>query len=161
MSPPPRPPIRRILAAGILVAFFDIAYVWIYYVAMLKVIGTERLFQSIAAGLLGRAAFEGGWRTALLGGALHVTIGCIWATAYWTLGRLWQGLAVLTSDRAGKIIVGFAYGAVIWLTMDLVVLPLSHARPTPIWSWSFLRDLVEHVLILGPSVTLVIRHERG
>jgi hypothetical protein len=161
MSPPPRPPIRRILAAGLLVAFFDIAYVWIYYVGILKVINTERLFQSIATGLLGPAAFQGGWPTALLGCALHVTIGCMWAAAYWMLGRLWRGLAVLTSDGAGRMVVGFAYGAVIWLTMDLVVLPLSHARPTPFWSWSFLRDLVEHILILGPSVTLVIRHERG
>ena len=161
MSPSPHPPIRRIFAAGLLVAFFDITYVWIYYVAVLKLISTERLFQSIATGLLGRAAFEGGLPTALLGGALHLTIGCTWAAAYWTLGRLWRGLAVLTSDRTGRIVVGFAYGAVIWLTMDLVVLPLSHARPTPFWSWEFVRDLVEHILILGPSVTLVIRHERG
>lgn len=160
MPPPPRSPIRSILAAGILVAFFDIAYVWIYYVGMLKVINTERLFQSIATGLLGPAAFQGGWPTALLGGALHLTIGWTWAAAYWCLGRLWPPLALLTNDRAGRIVVGFAYGAVIWLAMDLVVLPLSHARPTPISSWSFLRDLVEHVLILGPSVTLVIRHDQ-
>src|SRR5262245_41350424 len=42
-----------------------------------------RIFQSIAAGLLGRASFQGGMRAALLGVAIHFFIAfCIVATYY-------------------------------------------------------------------------------
>ncbi len=39
-----------------------------------------RMFQGIAGGLIGRASFEGGWATVLLGVSLHVLIAFIWAT---------------------------------------------------------------------------------
>src|SRR5499426_4625272 len=41
------------------------------------------MFQYIASGLIGRASYEGGWATVLLGVALHFLIAFIWATIYY------------------------------------------------------------------------------
>ena len=42
----------------------------------------RRVFQSVAAGVLGRPSFDGGVPTALLGVALHCTIALIWTSIY-------------------------------------------------------------------------------
>src|ERR1700685_3175014 len=49
--------------------------------------GVKRVFQYIASGLLGPASFQGGWGTAGLGVALHVTIATGAATTYYLLSR--------------------------------------------------------------------------
>src|SRR5688500_19816783 len=54
-----------------------------------------RILQSIAAGLLGRAAFAGGWRTAALGLALHFFIAFIVVLVYMLAARR---LPALTRD---------------------------------------------------------------
>jgi hypothetical protein len=48
-------------------------------------------------------------------------------------------------------------GAVIWLGMDLVVLPLSAAPAVPIRSTAFLLQLAAHVLMVGPPIALILR----
>ena len=46
-----------------------------------------RIFQSIAAGLLGRNAFQGGLATALLGGVLHFFIAFVIVAVYFVVSR--------------------------------------------------------------------------
>jgi len=84
-----------------------------------------RIFQSIAAGLLGRSAFSGGMATAALGVVLHFFIAFLIVATYVLASRRF---ALLT--RA-PILCGLVYGVLAYLFMNLVVLPLSAAgRPT-------------------------------
>ena len=84
-----------------------------------------RIFQSIAAGLLGRSSFSGGLATAALGVALHFFIAFLIVATYVLASRRF---AMLT--RA-PIVCGLVYGVVVYLFMNLVVLPVSAAgRPT-------------------------------
>src|SRR6266852_2999486 len=46
-----------------------------------------RILQSVAAGLIGRSAFQGGTKTAALGAALHFFIAFTVATVYYTASR--------------------------------------------------------------------------
>jgi hypothetical protein len=64
-----RQPWQRILLAAIVVAALDITEVIVFY--GWRGVPPTRILQSVAAGLLGRSAYEGGRNTALLGLALH------------------------------------------------------------------------------------------
>jgi len=84
-----------------------------------------RIFQSIAAGLLGRSAFSGGLSTAALGVALHFFIAFLIVATYVLASRR---VEMLTRS---PIVCGLIYGVLVYLFMNLVVLPLSAAgRPT-------------------------------
>jgi hypothetical protein len=41
--------------------------------------------------------------------------------------------------------------------MDLIVLPLSRARATPVGSPFFFINLAQHALVLGPPIVLLLR----
>jgi uncharacterized membrane protein (GlpM family) len=78
-----------------------------------------RIFQSIAAGLLGRDSFSGGIKTAILGGFLHFFIAFAIVTTFVLVSERLPAL------RRHAIAYGLAYGVAVYLFMNLVVLPLS------------------------------------
>jgi uncharacterized membrane protein YagU involved in acid resistance len=75
--------------------------------------------QSVARGVLGTASFEGGVPTALLGAVLHYTIALTMAATYYLVSRKLHALT------RRPIACGLAYGVLLYLIMNLVVLPLS------------------------------------
>ncbi len=84
-----------------------------------------RIFQSIAAGLLGRASFSGGLPTAALGAALHFFIAFVIVLTFVLATKRIPAL------RRHPIVSGLAYGVAVYLVMNLIVLPLSAVgRPT-------------------------------
>jgi uncharacterized membrane protein YagU involved in acid resistance len=81
-----------------------------------------RIFQSIAAGLLGRpAATSGGIATALLGAALHYFIAFAIVATFFVASRY---IGIL---RRAPIWSGLLYGVAAYLVMNVVVVPLSAA----------------------------------
>jgi hypothetical protein len=80
-----------------------------------------RIFQSIAAGLLGRAAFQGGAASALLGGVLHFFIAFLIVATFWLASRRLPALA------HRPILFGPLYGILAYIVMSQVVVPLSAA----------------------------------
>ena len=80
---------------------------------------TARTLKSVASGLLGRAAFQGGWEIAAFGLVLHFLIALGAATVYYAGSRR---MAILV-DRAW--ISGPLFGALVYLAMNRIVLPLS------------------------------------
>jgi hypothetical protein len=86
--------------------------------------GPGHLLRSVAAGLLGPAAFAGGWPAAALGAACMWLIGCAFVLTYaWAATRL-AGL------RLHALRLGPAYGMLLYVVMLRVVVPLS-AAPEP------------------------------
>ena len=134
----------RILAAGSAAAAADALWGIGHFVLYRDLITAGRFFQSIARGLLGPAAFEGGASTAALGAALHLLIGCIWAALYRLALDRSPRLRARVATRGGALAAGLVLGAVIWLGMDLVVLPLSAAPAVPVRSTAFLLQLAAH-----------------
>ena len=84
-----------------------------------------RILQSIASGLLGEEAFEGGLAAAALGGMLHFVIALGWAVVYYVASRRFGVLSLR------PVLWGTAYGAAVYLMMNLVVLPLSAVPKRP------------------------------
>jgi len=147
---------RRVLLAGAVVALLDISYAYVFFGLILGVVGVESLFQSIAAGLLGRAAYQGGLPTALLGAALHLLIAYSWTVAYFLAMRNVDALHRAARTTGGRIVLGLAYGVVVYLLMDLVVLKLSRAHSTPPGDWKFYINLVQHMLMIGLPIALIV-----
>src|SRR5262249_46762196 len=85
----------------------------------------QRIFQSVASGLLGSKAFQGGATTAALGLFLHFLIAFIWATIYYVASRQ---IAFLTER---PVIAGLLYGEFVWVMMNCVVVPLSAIHRWP------------------------------
>ncbi len=109
--------------------------------------------RGIASGLLGKAAFSGGSWIWLLGIILHFSIALSWAAAYCVAGRRLEFL------RSSFVICGIAYGACIYLVMNLVVLPLS-AFPFPVgpFTVSSLRTgLLVHMFLIGLPISAAFR----
>src|SRR3954471_17723499 len=76
---------RAILWGGLLADLGDITFAFV--MSGLRGVGPVRVLQSVASGLLGEAAKEGGLATAALGAVLHFLIAFVWATVYWVASR--------------------------------------------------------------------------
>ncbi len=153
-----RSDLARVLTAGTLVGILDGAFAVVLWVVIRQVTTIPRVFQSVAAGLLGRdAARAGGLPTAALGLAIHFTIGLAWAAVYYFAYRRLPALRRWTRTLPGAIGVGLVYGTLVWLAMDFIVLPLSRANPVPISSPNFLIQLLGHPFVVGLPIALVVR----
>ena len=106
------------------------------------------ILQSIASGILGAAAYEGGAATALLGLGLHFFIAFCMALAYVLAAKR---LPVLT---ARPVLMGVLYGVVLFLVMNFVVVPLSAIGWRPMTLWGAVRALAPHVVFVGPAIAL-------
>jgi hypothetical protein len=116
-----------------------------------------RIFQSIAAGLLGRpAAVQGGVATAALGVALHFFIAtCVVVTFYLASLRL----PVLVRHA---VIAGLLYGLAVYGVMNYIVIPLSAIGGRgPFVLPVFINGLLIHAFGVGLPAALFVRAARG
>jgi hypothetical protein len=110
------------------------------------------IYRSVASGLLGRAAFQGGVATAVLGGFLHFFIATTAAAVY--AGASLR-LPVLRRQAA---LCGLAFGVAAYFFMKYVVLPLSAVtRLTPFEP----RAMLGHALLVGLPIALILRRVAG
>jgi hypothetical protein len=141
---------RAILWGGLLAGLGDITFAFV--VSGLRGVGPVRVLQSVASGLLGAAAREGGLATAALGAVLHVLIAFIWATVYWLASRR---LKVLVRQ---PVLCGLLYGAAVYAFMYLVVLPLSAIYFKPSFAPSaVLLNAAGHMVLVGLPIALAAR----
>lgn len=111
-----------------------------------------RVFQSVAAGLLGPAAYSGGTKTAVLGLALHFLIATIWTIIFYIASRNLRFLI----ERPE--VWGLIYGVVVYAFMNFVVLPLSQLpQRTPPTLTSRAINLVIIMFCIGLPIALIVR----
>jgi hypothetical protein len=145
-----RHPAATVLAGGLTAGTFDIVYACTFW-AIKRAVPPTRVFQSVAAGLLGSSSFEGGAPTAALGLALHYFIAVRMAFTYYVVATRWRAL----HDR--PILFGAAYGVLLYAIMNYIVVPLSRARPAPADAvWVSLSILV-HASLIGVPIALFTR----
>jgi hypothetical protein len=111
-----------------------------------------RILQSVAAGALGRAAFDGGLRTALLGLAFHFLIAFAAAAVFYLASRY---VSFLTQH---PVISGFIYGELVYLFMNFVVIPLSATRRGPFTWATIVTGPGGHLFFVGLPIALAVRY---
>lgn len=154
MKTSPRP-ISVVLYGWLVAGTMDIAAAITYYplTAHVRVI---RILQSIASGVLGARAFQGGLRTAVLGLALHYLIAFIWTVVFFVAVRLMRPLL------RHLIVTGAAYGVLVWAVMNVIVLPLSNVRHAPFNPSAAIVAAALLILCVGmPLAGIIGRHERA
>lgn len=141
------PAARAILIGGLLGGAGDFFFAFFFYGWKIRV------FQTVAAGLIGRdAAFAGGLPTFLLGVGLHYAIGIIWAALFWALSRRAPALI------RHAIPAGLGYGFIVYCGMNSVVLPLS-ALHTKAWPFAWAPwPIAGHLFLVGLPIALAARH---
>ena len=91
-----------------------------------------RLFQGVAATLLGPKALEGGTSTALLGVLMHIGVAFRWSAVFGLIVARSACVRRVLDSPYGVVTVASVYGPAVWLVMSLVLIPLLVHRPAAI-----------------------------
>jgi hypothetical protein len=143
-----RHPATYVLAGGLIAGTLDMTYACTFW-ALKAAVPVQRIFQSVAAGLLGKASFEGGAATAALGLGLHYFIATTMSVVYYLVARRWP----LLWQR--PVLCGTGYGLILYGVMNYIVVPLSRAghggAKDPLWVGL---SIVVHMFLIGLPIAL-------
>jgi hypothetical protein len=146
----PRNVALTILLGTAVAGTLDMTEACVYW-GVTKGVAPERIFHSVASGLLGKAAFTGGAATAVLGLVAHFCIMAVMVACY-VLASL--RLPILTKR---PIAVGLAYGFATYAVMNYIVLPLSQAKHGgPFVLSTFANNLGAHLFMVGVPLALIV-----
>lgn len=133
----------------LVLATADLLFAGTYWNAMFGV-PPSRIAQNIASGLLGKRSFVGGGNTVMLGVLLHYAMMAVMVGVYYA-----------AACRLGMLVqrpwlYGALYGVLLFIVMNLIVVPLSAVPKAPVvMSW-VISSVVVHVII-GLVIALCAR----
>jgi len=136
-----------ILLTSLLVGVLDALAAIVVYSA-----NPIRMFQFIASGVIGKEAFAGGMVSAGWGVLFHFFIAFFWTAVYFIL------YPVLNLRTIHKFVSGLLYGIIIWLGMNMIVLPISHGAPREITVSSITGIVILIVAVGLPIAWMVNRY---
>lgn len=142
--------LKTLLVGGLIAGALDITYA----VGFSAIRGRAPVWvlQTVASGLLGNAAFDGGVATGALGLLLHFLIALGWCGVYFLASR-W--LPVLARRPA---ICGPIFGVVVYLVMNFVVIPLSAFPLKMSYPAALLvTGLLVHMFFIGLPIAIATR----
>ncbi len=147
--------INTIISAGLLAGVLDIVDAFVFFGARgAKLI---RIPQSIAAGLMGDAAFAGGWTTFAVGMGLHFAMAVVMAFVFYLIAR------AIPAVRNALTVFGLLYGLGIWGVMTYVVLPMSRFKGghnphfPPEMGPQLYNALFAHMVLVGLAIAWTLR----
>lgn len=138
-------PARAILIAGLLCGILDITAAFVVYGRPL------RLLQGIAYGLLGPEAFEGGWITGMLGLACHFFVAFSASAVFYLAARKLKFMV------RHAIPAGIAYGIVVYIMMQALIIPLSRIGRLPFSLSGTAIGILIHVVCVGLPISVCVR----
>jgi hypothetical protein len=142
---------RAILWGGLIAGTMDITAACVNS-ALRGGRGPIGVMQSVASGLLGANAFNGGLGAAALGLACHFFIAFVATTVYYIASRQ---LKLLTQQA---IVCGVLYGIAVYFFMYFVVIPLSAAPFKIKYTITVLATgLLIHIFCIGLPIALAVR----
>jgi hypothetical protein len=108
----------------------------------------ERVFQSVAFGILGPDTFKLGTRSFLLGLLVHFTVALGASIVFYTMSR---ALPFLIEQA---LVSGVLFGIGVHLIMQFIVIPMSLIGRRPFNTKAFVTGLIIHMIVVGPSIAL-------
>jgi hypothetical protein len=141
-------PLPAIAIGGVIVGILDLTYAIVVYSPTQPIL----IPHAIASGVLGQKSFEGGARTALLGVALHFVIAFGAAAVYYMASRTLPFLIRRTIPS------GLIYGALVYVFMHYVVLPLSAVDHLEMPFVYKVFEFIEHWFFVGLPIALSVRY---
>jgi uncharacterized membrane protein YagU involved in acid resistance len=146
-----QPTSKAILWGGLMCGVMDMTAACIFY-GVLRGNPPIRIMQSVATGLLGAAAYDGGILTAALGLFLHFLIAFTAATVFYFASRKLPVMIRYT------ILCGLLYGIAVYFFMQLVVVPLSaFPHKGPFTVRGLLTGITIHMFCVGMPISVAAR----
>lgn len=142
---------ETIVYGGLAIGVLDMLDAFTFFGWYLGV-GAQRVFQGVAAGVLGPdAAREGGWSTFWLGLFMHYVVAVCVASVYYL------GARIIPAMVQHPIISGILFGAAAHFVMQCVVIPLSaiHRWPPTFPLATTLNGVIGHALLVGLPVAII------
>ncbi|MCU1311647.1 MAG: hypothetical protein JWO20_2772 [Candidatus Angelobacter sp.] len=141
-------PIPAIFWGGLTAGILDITAAFVTWAP--RGISPMRILQGIAKGALGPKAFQGGWKTAALGLAVHFLVAYTATTIFYLASRK---IAFLTRLPLAS---GVLYGIAVYLFMYFVVMPLASLKPLLTPS-AIVIAVLTHIFCVGLPISLTVR----
>jgi hypothetical protein len=145
---------KRIAVAGALTGVIDGLFSSVLSAVFYRSTVT-RLFQGVAATLLGSAAIDGGIRTALIGVLMHFGVAFGWSAVFAFLVSQFEWLRRSLAASGGPIRIASLYGPLIWMTMSLLIIPELTGRPAAI-SYRWWVQFFGHIPFVALPIVTVI-----
>jgi uncharacterized membrane protein YagU involved in acid resistance len=140
---------KTILWTGFVAGLMDIIAAVIKYTIEQNREPTK-LFQFIASGVFGKEAFTGGMGMAALGLLFHFLLAYIFAIIFFLI---YPRIHFLSRN---KVLTGLVYGVLVWIVMNLVVLPLSNAPRLPFKPEQALIGMIILMVCVGLPIALIV-----
>jgi hypothetical protein len=143
--------VRTIFMAGIVAGIFDGTYA-VAYVGLTRGVPAHRIFQHVASGMLGRASFDLGWKSVVLGIVCHFTV-AIGAAATYTIAS--RAMPILVRK---PILFGPLFGLAVYVFMNYVVIALSRVAPSrnPAATDVLVTGILVHMFLIGLPIALIV-----
>lgn len=141
-----------ILITGLLAGSLDALAATINF--LIHGTGPGKLWRAVASGALGPSARSGGVGIALLGLLFHYIIAFSWTTLYLLI---YPKIPLLQKNI---LLSALLWSIVVWLVMNLAVVPLSRIGRFPTWApWKLLLDLLILCVVIGlPAAWMAKRY---
>jgi hypothetical protein len=140
-----------VVVAGLVSGAVDILAAFASYTAQGATV--PGILKYIASGLLGPAAMQGGAEIALVGLLCHFLLTTAMAALYWAAAHKFRFLATQPWSW------GSIYGALTWLAMVFVVVPLSGVAGWKVpQGWSIVSGLLAHIFYVGVPIVHIVQH---
>ncbi len=135
----------NILITGLLTGTLDAIAALLWNYKLKAVI----IFQFIASGVFGKAAFTGGTDMVLWGLLFHYCIAMLFTVAFYL------GYLLFYSIFKNKYIVGAEYGLIAWMIMNLIVVPLSKIGRGPHKLGFIISGMAILIICIGLPIALI------
>jgi uncharacterized membrane protein YagU involved in acid resistance len=146
--------VRAVVRVGLVAGTLDIGENLIFNA--FRHITPVRIFQYIASGLTGRWAFHAGMASVALGVAIHYAIALTWTAIYYVA----SGRMAMLIRR--PVVCGLAYGAMVYVVMNFVVLPLTRVphSAAAMSVASRVSGVLALLFCIGVTVGVLVKRER-
>ena len=145
---------RAIVAGGLVAAVLDAADALVAY-KLAYGMSPLVIYQFVASGLLGKAAYTGGAASAFLGLGVHFLVAFTSATVFVLASERFPGL------RRGAVGWGLAFGVGVFAVMNFLVIPLSRIGASVPSFPVVANGLLAHAFLVGLPIALAARRFLG
>jgi hypothetical protein len=144
---------KTIFIAGFVSGSLDAIAAILLFAHPVTLHNISNIFRYIASGLIGQGAFANGLVYPFLGLFLHFLIATIWSAVYLLfLYRLFKPGSVVAKT--------ILLAALIWITMNGFVIPLSGLGAARSSGWAIMRSFSVLVICVGLPVTLIVEKRK-
>lgn len=141
---------RTVVWAAFVAGSLDIMAAFVVYAIIMDKTTPVQILLSIASGVFGKGAYEGGNMMAVYGLLFHFLIALTFALFYFLIYQY------TSFPGKHKLLSGIIYGIFIWLIMNRIVLPIAFSgMPAASWDAALLGIAIV-ILAVGLPIAYII-----